>query len=122
MFFGVVQQHYGEYQRGLYFEKYPDLTIKESGLPFRYREQQKTAQMEDLVANLAHDMIQKVIISTTEIPWKSEAYILLGDELWRIISTTHVPMNPQALSVVKKSQREYTVTVRKVSNAVGMSL
>lgn len=122
MFFGVVQQHYGEYQRGLYFEKYPDLTIKESGLTFRYREQQKTAQMEDLVANMAHDMIQKVIISTTELPWKSEAYILLGDELWRIISTTHVPVNEQALSVVRKSQREYTITVRKVSNAVGMSL
>jgi hypothetical protein len=61
-----------------------------------------------------------VIESTYDLPWKSEAYVLLGDELWRISSSTNVPINEQAAAIVRKSQRKYTITVRKASNAVGL--
>jgi hypothetical protein len=122
MFFGIVQDHNGEYQSGLYYEKYPDLKEKQIGIFFRYKEQQKTAQKEDIINNLAHDNIQKVIESTYEIPWKSESYVLLSNELWRIISTSKSPTNEQAATIVKKCRNRYSITLRKVSNALEMEI
>lgn len=120
MFYGIAQQHGGEYQSGLYFEKYPEIGDMESGRFFRYREQDRSSSMEDIVVNLSHDSVQKIIVSTYDLPWKSEAYVLLGDELWRIQSSTSRPINEQAFALVKRSQREHSITVRRVANATGI--
>lgn len=120
MFFGIAQPHQGEFRSGLYFESYQEVGSRDRGIFFRYKEQQKTSSMEDIVNNLAHDKIQKVIESTYDLPWKSEAYVLLGDEMWRIVSCTNQPVNEQANAIVKVAQRRHTVTIRRVANATGM--
>lgn len=119
MFFGIMQQHQGEFQGGLYFKNFPELPRKEKGQYFKYREFDKTSQMDDIITNLAHEMVQKTIVSTYELQWKSEAYVLLGDELWRITTITANAVNQQAAAVVKCVQKEYTIMIRKVANATG---
>lgn len=122
MFFGIVQPHDGEYQSGLYFEEFPDLKKKQSGKLFRYTEQQRTSQMDDIINNLAHDNVQKVIETTYDLAWRSEAYVLLGDELWRIIATAKVPIAEQTATVLKACRNRHALTLRRVSNALGMEL
>lgn len=122
MFLGIVQNHGDEFQSGLYFEEYPDLKKQQTGLFFRYREQQRTSQMDDIINNLAHDNVQKVIESTYALPWKSEAYVLLGNEMWRIISSTKTPIEEQTSFIVKACRNRHSITLRRVSNALNMEL
>lgn len=122
MFFGIVQNHGEEFQSGLYFDEYPDLKKKQTGKFFRYREQQRTSQMDDIINNLAHDNVQKVIDTTYALPWKSEAYVLLGNEMYRIVSSTKTPIEEQTAFVVKACRNRYSITVRRVSNALNMEL
>lgn len=122
MIFGIAQQHSHEWQSALYFEEYPGLPVKEKGRYFKYRDQEMSKSMEDVVVNLAHEMITRTIITTYNLPFKSEAYILLGDELWRISSVLDRPVQQQAASVCKVMQKEKLIGLRKVSNAVGLSI
>ena len=122
MFFGIVQNHGEEFQSGLYFDEYPDLKKKQTGKFFRYREQQRTSQMDDIINNLAHDNVQKVIDTTYALPWKSEAYVLLGNEMYRIVSSAKTPIEEQTAFVVKACRNRYSITVRRVSNALNMEL
>lgn len=121
MLFGIVQQHGEEWQSGLYFEEYPGLPAKEKGRYFKYRDQEMSKSMEDVVVNLAHEMITRTIITTYNLPFKSEAYILLGEELWRISSVHDRPVQQQAATVCKTFQKEKIIGLRKVSNAVGLT-
>lgn len=122
MFFGIIQNHGDEFQSGLYFEEYPDLKKQQTGVFFRYKEQQRTSQMDDIINNLAHDNVQKVIESTYALPWKSEAYVLLGNEVWRIISSAKTPIEEQTAIVVKSCRNRFSITLRRVSNALNMEL
>jgi hypothetical protein len=120
MLFGVMQQHHGEYLSGLYFDKYPELPLEERGRYFKYKNSQHSKQMDDIITNLAHEAVQKTIVSTYGLPWKPEAYVLLGDELWRIASVSATPINEQSAALCKAYQKEYSITIRKVANAIGM--
>lgn len=121
MLFGIVQQHGHEWQSGLYFEEYPDIPTREKGRFFKYRDQEMSKSMEDVVVNLSHEMITRTIVTTYDLPFKSEAYILLGEELWRISSVVDRPVKQQSAAVCKAYQKEKVIALRKVSNAVGLS-
>lgn len=121
MIFGILQPHYGEFRTGLYFQEYPEIGKTEAGMLFKYREDAKTKQIDDIIRNYAHELVVKTISTTYTLPWKSEAYVLLGDELWRIDSVTERETNEQAAMLVRITRKEYNITLRKVSNAIGIS-
>lgn len=120
MRFGILQQHPGEYKTGLFFEKYPEIKTKERGRLFKYKDADRTHSMEDVVTNLAHEMVIKTISTTYSLPWKSEAYVLLGDELWRITGFSESAINQQVAAIVRNYGKEYSITIRRVSNATEM--
>jgi hypothetical protein len=119
MRFGIVRQRHGEYKSGLYFEKYPEIPVHETGKLFKYRDNDRQRSMEDIVANLAHEMTTKTIVSTYRLPWKSEAYVLLGGEVWRISGVMETEKNQAESAIVRVVEREYTISLRRVANATG---
>ena len=121
MLFGILQPHYGEFRTGLYFHEYPEIGKTDGGMSFKYKEDAKAKQIDDILRNFAHELITKTITTTYKLPWKPEAYVLLGEEMWRIDSVNEREMNEQAAMLVKITRKEFVITLRKVSNAIGMS-
>lgn len=120
--FGIVDNRQAEYSTGLYFKEYPTLPLKDTGERFKYREETKSARMQDVVMNLANLSTQKTIVTTYKIDFKVDGYVLLGDTLYRIMDVGSVLASPQTSRVIKRPARAQTLLLNRVSNALGLEI
>lgn len=120
--FGIVDNRQAEYATGLYFPEYPKPPIKDTGTRFKYREETKTARMQDVVMNLASLSTQKTIVTNYKIKFEVEGYVLLGDNLYRIMDVGSSLTYPQTARVVKNPMQTQTLLLNRVSNVSGLKI
>lgn len=120
--FGVVDHTNTQYNTGLYFPEYPSLPMQDGGTRFRYREQIKSARMSDVVAMLSNESTQKIIMTNYRLDFKVEGYVLLGSVLYRIMDVSSVAVSPQTARFIKRPMIEQTLTLNRVSNALGLEI
>lgn len=120
--FGIVDKTNAQFGTGLYFKEYPALPLNDGGTRFRYREQGKSARMNDVVAMLSNESTQKVILTNYRIDFKIEGYVLLGSVLYRIMDVSSVLAAPQTARFLKKPMIEQTLTLNRVSNALELEI
>lgn len=120
--YGIVDNRTDQYGTGLYFKEYPSLPLKDSGTRFKYKEESKTARMQDVVMNLSNASTQKSIITNQKIEFKVEGYVLLGNTLYRIMDISAVLEKPQTARIVKHPLMSQKLLLNRVSNSLGLSI
>jgi hypothetical protein len=107
--------------RGLYLESEPTIPMTEQGKVFRYsRTDGGSDERANVVTNLEYRREQGVIRTTDALGWKPEAYVVLGDELWRIILISKRYIETPRAAMIRRPPVEYTLTLDKVNNPVGL--
>lgn len=122
MYGGVVQQHFGEYRTGLFFERYPDLPLTQKGMRFKYKSADSRRAFEDVITNLAEEDKTRTIITTYALAWRAEAYVLLGKDVYRIIDIAETEKDEIVGTVCKTCRKEFSISLRKVDNATGVEI
>ena len=120
--FGILDCHHAHYYTGYYFAEYPDLDNLQSGERFKYREQIKSEMMTDVVMNMANQSTQKTIVTTHKIPFKPEGYVLLEENLYRIMDISESMILPQSGLLVKNPRKATTLILNRVSNPLEMKI
>lgn len=107
---------------GLYFENEPTVPMTEPGKSFRYDlAGEKTERNEDAYTNVVYNSERAAIETVKALPWKPEAYVVLGEELWRIEDIAKRVKKSQACAMIRRPLTEYVLTIVKCNNPVGVS-
>lgn len=120
--FGIVDNRQSEYGTALYFTEYPQLPLKESGERFKFKEQSKSARMQDPSFNLGNLSTQKTIETTYKIDFKVEGYVLIGKTLYRIMDVGSALVSPQTARILKNPLVKQTLLLNRVSNALDLEV
>lgn len=120
--FGILDCHHAHYYTGLYFAEYPSFENLQSGTRFKYREQIKSDRMTDVVMNFANQSTQRTIVTTYDIPFKPEAYVLLDENLYRIMDISESRLLPQSGALIKSPRKATTLVLNRVSNPLEMKI
>ena len=119
--FGIVDSRQTEYATGIYFPEYPTPPIRKQER-FKYVERDVSANMKDVVTNLSSLSTQKTIVTSYKIAFKVEGYVLLGNELYRIMDVQSTIKQHQSARIINCPLKEQTLFLNRVSNVSGISI
>lgn len=120
--YGIIDNRQEQYGTGLYFPEYPKAESRYGGARFKYREETKSARMQDIGINLSNLSTQKTIVTNYKIDFKIEGYVLLGKTLYRIMDVNSVLAYPQTARIVKNPMLVQTLHLNRVSNPLGKKI
>lgn len=103
-----------------YFKQEPSLPLTEAGELFKYREAPRWESMDNVITNLKGINSQKNIETTSPIKFAPDAYIAIGDDLWRINTVTVTPQSVMAAGISRRTPTTTTLQLQLVSNPVGV--
>lgn len=103
-----------------YFKQEPSLPLTEAGELFKYREAPRWETMDNVITNLKGINSQKNIETTSPIKFAPDAYIAIGDDLWRINTVTVTPRSVMAAGISRRTPTTTTLQLQLVSNPVGV--
>lgn len=120
--YDFLRQKSGEVYTGVYYESEIKLPLKEPGKLFRYsRPESRTAEDADAVTNLEYTRERCAISTTAGYQWKPKGFVVLGNELWRIVSVSKRVLESQQGAMIRRPSAEYILTLDKCNNAAGVS-
>lgn len=102
-----------------YFKQEPSLPLTEAGELFKYREAPRWESMDNVITNLKGINSQKNIETTSPIQFAPDAYIAIGDDLWRINTVTVTPRSVMAAGISRRTPSTTTLQLQLVTNPVG---
>lgn len=103
-----------------YFKQEPSLPLTEAGELFKYREAPRWESMDNVITNLKGINSQKNIETTSPIQFAPDAYIAIGDDLWRINTVTVTPRSVMAAGISRRTPSTTTLQLQLVTNPVGV--
>lgn len=119
--YDFMRQNPTEIFTGVYYEKAPTIPMTERGKVFKYaRPNEISDENANVVTNLEYRREQTVIRTTAQNDWKPETYVVLGDELWRIIRISKRYIESLQGAMIRKPLAEYTLTLDLCNNSVGV--
>jgi hypothetical protein len=108
--------------KGKHYFNAPTIPMTEAGTPFRYaKPSQGSDEKANVVANLEYRREQLTITTTARLLWEPESYVVLGDELWRIVLISKRYLDSPQGAMIRKPPVEYTLTLDRCDNPVGVS-
>lgn len=120
--YGIIDNRRDQCGTALYFEKYPQLPLKDSGTRFKFKEESKSTRMQDVITMLANASSQKIITTNYKIDFKIESYVLIGKTLYRIINMDSVIESNQTTRLIKNPRTKQTLLLNRVSNALDLEI
>ena len=117
-----LKQHPGEVHTGVYYKSAPSIPMTETGKVFRYSEPDSASdENADVVANLEYRREQKTISTTFGYDWEPDTFVLLGNEVYRILMIRKRTKETPQVAMIRKPPVEYLLTLDKCGNPVGLS-
>lgn len=110
-----------EVYTGLYFESEPRIPMQESGKPFSYSVAGSGSERnENVYTNVEYTACTMGIETTRALPWRPEAYVVLGEALWRIESIGTRILPSQVCLLVRRPRTVYLLSIVRCHNPVGV--
>ena len=121
--FGILDRRTDQGRTGLYFKEYPALPLKNSGVRFKYKEDTESTRMQDIVIGLANASKQTSIVTTDDVSFEIEGYVLLDRTLYRIIDIGSAIISPaQTARLLKYPKTIKTLILNRVSNSLDLEI
>ena len=111
-----------ERETGVYYTEPPqELPIKEPGKRFHFRWVSRSAEMDELVDGYEHRRELATIETTNNFYWSMDSAVLIGADLWKLISIPAISDDKQgAYAAAKRSRQTLTINLVKVDNPLGL--
>lgn len=107
---------------GLYFENEPQIPLKERGKAFRFSIASPSSDAKRTIAtNLEYRSEQMTISTVAQIDFAPETYVVIGSDLFRIVSSNKKMIDSPQGAMVRKPTVETTMLLDKCNNPVGVS-
>lgn len=104
---------------GQYFKDEPVLPVTEPGELFRFRDAVRQDSTDNVITNLKGRNATRTIETTAPIAFRPDGYVVIDNELWRIVTITKTPRVTMA-AFIRLPDVTQALSLQQVVNSIGL--